>query len=113
MLALLAQDFDDTESDEWALTTASGKISREFIDRLVIPVPESYENAIKDPIWGKLQLKAIQAELTALIANGTWDVAVPPEGANIVTSKWVFKVKMHMDGILDKLKARLVARGFL
>ncbi len=54
MLALLAQDFDDTESDEWALTTASGKISREFIDRLVIPVPESYENAIKDPIWGKL-----------------------------------------------------------
>ena len=33
-------------------------------------------------------------------------------GANIVTSKWVFKAKMHIDGILDKLKVRLVARGF-
>ena len=37
---------------------------------------------------------------------------VPPRGANIVTSKWVFKAKMYIDGTLDKLKARLVARGF-
>ena len=37
---------------------------------------------------------------------------VPLRGANIVTSKWVFKAKMHVDGTLDKLKIRLVARGF-
>jgi len=37
---------------------------------------------------------------------------VPPKKANIVTSKWVFKLKIHVNGSLNKLKARLVARGF-
>lgn len=57
-------------------------------------------------------MEAIQTELTALIANGTWETVVPPKNVTIVTSKWVFKAKMHIDGSLDKLKARLVARGF-
>jgi hypothetical protein len=38
---------------------------------------------------------------------------VPPRHANLVTSKWVFKAKYNTDGSLKKLKARLVARGFL
>jgi hypothetical protein len=33
-------------------------------------------------------------------------------GCNIVSSKWVFATKFNTDGSLDKLKARLVARGF-
>ena len=113
MMALLAQDLKDTETDEWALSAEAGNnANKQFIDKLVIPIPETYEEAINDPVWGKLWLEAIQNELTALIANGTWEVAVPPKDANIVTSKWVFKTKMHIDGTLDKLKARLVARGF-
>ncbi len=112
MLAFLAHESDGNENKEWALTAASDKADKQFVHRLVIPVPESYEAAIKDPLWGKLWLEAVQAELTALIANGTWDVAVPPKGANIITSKWVFKAKMHVDGTLEKLKARIVARGF-
>ena len=113
MMALLVQESCKSNSDEWALAAVtSDKVNKRFTNRLVIPVPESYEEAINDPIWGKLWLEAIQAELTALIANGTWDVVVPPKNANIVTSKWVFKAKMHVDGTLEKLKARLVARGF-
>ena len=34
------------------------------------------------------------------------------KGANIVTSKWVFKLKLHFNGSLDKLKVRLMTRGF-
>lgn len=111
MTALLAQDFDSTDSEEWALAASAG-LKDQFANTLIIPVPESYQEAINDPIWGKLWLEAIQAELTALIANGTWKTVVPPRDANIMTSKWVFKAKMHIDGTLDKLKARLVARGF-
>ena len=73
---------------------------------------ESYEDAINDSIWGKLWLEAIQAELSALIANEIWNVVVPLENVNIVISKWMFKIKMHMNGTLDKLKVRLVVRRF-
>ena len=111
MTALLAQEKTTGEDSEWAFS-AGEAFSPEQDTRLVIPVPDTYDEAIKDPIWGKLWLEAIQAELTALVANGTWDVVVPPTDANIVTSKWVFKAKMHIDGSLEKLKARLVARGF-
>ncbi len=31
---------------------------------------------------------------------------------NIVTSKWVFKLKMHVNGSLNKLKTRLITRDF-
>ena len=111
MTAMLAHDAVESEADEWAFSAASG-FDPDHENKLVIPVPETYQQAVKDPIWGKLWLEAIQAELTALVANGTWDVVVPPEGANVVTSRWVFKAKMHIDGSLEKLKARLVARGF-
>ena len=35
-----------------------------------------------------------------------------PKGVNIVSSKWVFKLKCLPDGRIDRYKARLVARGF-
>jgi hypothetical protein len=35
-----------------------------------------------------------------------------PSGQNIISCKWIFKVKEKSDGSVDKLKARLVARGF-
>ena len=34
------------------------------------------------------------------------------KGANIISSKWVFKYKKDSNGIIIKRKARLVARGF-
>lgn len=35
-----------------------------------------------------------------------------PIGMTPITSQWVYKVKLKVDGQVDKLKARLVARGF-
>lgn len=37
---------------------------------------------------------------------------VPPEGANLVSTKWVYTVKLRNDGTIERFKARLVARGF-
>ena len=54
MLALLAQDLNETDNEEWALAAVAGKANKQFVDRLVIPVPESYEEAINNPVWGKL-----------------------------------------------------------
>eukprot|EP00644_Phytophthora_capsici_P006023 jgi/Phyca11/97569/e_gw1.2.394.1 len=43
--------------------------------------------------------------------NETWKVAKKPPGAKCMHSKWVFKLKTHADGTIERYKARLVARG--
>ena len=111
MFAMLAETDEadgDTVEESLALMAASQPIPQS----LEIPTPTTYKQAIEDPIWGELWQEAIKAQLNALRANGTWEEVVPPKDANIVTSKWVFKPKLNPDGSLDKLKARLVARGF-
>ena len=35
-----------------------------------------------------------------------------PKGANLVTTKWVFIIKLNIDGTIERYKARLVACGF-
>ena len=101
MLALMANEQEDDQVD------------RSQPKGVEIHTPTSYSEAVGDPVWGELWKEAIEAELTALASNGTWKEVVLPKCASIVTSKWVFKPKLQTDGKLDKLKARIVARGFL
>lgn len=77
-----------------------------------IPLPNSYEEAINDPIYGRHWLQAAKNEISQLEGNNTYIAEVPPEGANIVTCRWVFAVKYNNDETVQKFKARLVARGF-
>ncbi|KAF0707421.1 hypothetical protein AaE_013609, partial [Aphanomyces astaci] len=56
--------------------------------------------------------KAMMRELDGIVGNGTWEVVERPKHTNIVSHKWVFKVKYDQGGNVDKFKARLVARGF-
>ncbi|POM64986.1 Copia protein, partial [Phytophthora palmivora] len=54
----------------------------------------------------------MEKELADLQANGTWELVETPTDANVVTSKWVYKIKFASNGELERFKARLVARGF-
>ena len=73
--------------------------------------PLTYQEAINGPDSREWKL-AIIREITALIANAIWFLSDLPQGRRTVTCKWVFKIKYNPDGIIDKYKARLVARGF-
>ncbi|XP_021985197.1 uncharacterized mitochondrial protein AtMg00820-like [Helianthus annuus] len=71
-------------------------------------VPKGFKSASKHAHW----MDAMQAELTALQRNHTWNLVPRPSSTTVVGSKWVFRIKYHSDGYLDRHKAQLVAQGF-
>ncbi|PKI55375.1 hypothetical protein CRG98_024226 [Punica granatum] len=54
----------------------------------------------------------MEDEMSALHANGTWDLVSLPPGKTVVGCRWVYTVKMSPNGRIDRLKARLVAKGY-
>lgn len=55
---------------------------------------------------------AMDLEYKALIHNGTWVLVPLHPSFNGVGSKWIFRIKRHPDGSIQRYKARLVAKGF-
>ena len=50
--------------------------------------------------------------MQALMSHGTWDLVPRPTETNIVTCRWVFTVVYKPDGMIDRNKTHLAARGF-
>ena len=73
--------------------------------------PETLEEARKRPDWVKWE-EAVNAELKSLNEAHTWNVVERPAKTNVVSCKWVFKIKKNTAGEIDKYKAWLVAHGF-
>ena len=71
----------------------------------------TFEEAKRRPDWPKWQ-EAIKKELDGLEKMGTWRLVKRPPDANVVDTKWVFRIKKNSAGEIEKYKARLVARGF-
>jgi hypothetical protein len=55
---------------------------------------------------------AINAEYEQLIDAATWEHVPRSEARNVISGKWIFKIKKNADGSIDRYKARWVARGF-
>lgn len=75
--------------------------------------PQSYDEAVNDPIHGRRWREAIEDELQNLENHQTWEYDKLPPNRKAVGSKWVFKVKYQPDGSVARFKkAMLVAQGF-
>ncbi|CAM8992810.1 unnamed protein product [Rhodiola kirilowii] len=54
----------------------------------------------------------MQAEIDALHLSETWEITNLPPGKNDVGCKWVYKIKRHSDGSIERYKGRLVAKVY-
>jgi hypothetical protein len=69
----------------------------------------SHLDALSEPAWRS----AMFDEFFALYQTNTWTLVPRPPGTNIVSSKWIFKIKHRPDGSIEKQQARVVDRGFM
>jgi histone deacetylase 1/2 len=70
--------------------------------------PRNFRAALGVPHWRT----TMEQEFEALLRNNTWHLVPPSCGVNVIDSKWIFKVKRHANGQVERYKARLVAKGF-
>ncbi|XP_020262412.1 uncharacterized protein LOC109838370 [Asparagus officinalis] len=68
--------------------------------------PKSFQEAVQFLEWRQ----AITDEFQAFQQTHIWDVVSCPVGISLVGSKWVYKVKYHPDGTIERQKVRLMAR---
>jgi hypothetical protein len=54
----------------------------------------------------------MDVEYQALVKNNTCHLVPRREAKNMINSKWVYKIKRHVDESNDRYKACLVAKGF-
>jgi hypothetical protein len=71
--------------------------------------PTTFAEAQKHECWRNAMLD----EITAIEANGTWELVDPPPHCRPIGLKWVFKAKKDAAGIISKHKGRLVAKGYV
>lgn len=73
--------------------------------------PTSFKEAITRQDKDKW-FKAMKDEIDILTKRGTWEIVTPPKEANIIGTRFVYKIKRLANGEIDKYKARLVVQGF-
>ncbi|GKF01782.1 retrotransposon protein, putative, ty1-copia subclass, partial [Tanacetum coccineum] len=73
--------------------------------------PTSYKAAMLDS-ESNMWIIAMNAEIQSMMDNMVWVLVDLPPGCKTIGSKWIFKKKTDMDGIVQTYKARLVAKGY-
>ena len=53
-----------------------------------------------------------KSAMHSLIECKTWTLSPLPPGRKAIGSRWIFKIKRHEDGTIEKFKTRFVAQGF-
>ena len=67
-----------------------------------------YEEAKRNTKW----IEAMKEELSMIEKNNTWELVEKPAYRKVIGVKWVFKTKLNPYGSVNKLKARLVVKGY-
>ena len=71
--------------------------------------PPNVNVASQHPQW----IEAMDSEYASLLKKHTWSLVPLPASKNVVSCKWVYKIKRGSGTAIAKYKARLVAKWFL
>jgi hypothetical protein len=74
--------------------------------------PVSYAEAMRRADAAKW-IAAMEEEKSAFFTNSSWEIVPTHHTWNLLSSKWVFKIKVDENGVITRYRARLVAKGFL
>ncbi|GIL43406.1 hypothetical protein Vafri_1172 [Volvox africanus] len=75
-----------------------------------IPEPNTYTEAMTS-MQAEEWHRAMDEEIEAQLANGTWELAKPPPGAKLLPCMSL-GLQSQADGSVERFKARLVAKGY-
>ena len=70
--------------------------------------PTDYVEALKNDKWRQ----AMQEEINMINKHQTWELVPKPRDQKVIGVKWIFRTKLNPDGSVNKLKARLVVKGY-
>jgi hypothetical protein len=63
--------------------------------------PTCFEEAIQRKEWADAMTKEYQS----IKKNDVWEIVLRPKSKDVVSSKWLFKIKQAADGSIEKYKA--------
>ncbi|KAL0328005.1 UNVERIFIED_CONTAM: Retrovirus-related Pol polyprotein from transposon RE2 [Sesamum calycinum] len=102
------------ESDE-PRQSKRARVVKDFESDFVTYNIEDYSATFKDVMASseaKQWKEAVKSKMDSIVSNGTWVLVNLPLECTMIRCKWIFKKKLKLDGIVDKFKARLVAKDF-
>jgi hypothetical protein len=67
-----------------------------------------FEESIQRKEWED----AMTEEYQSIIKNDVWEIVPRPKSKDMVSSKWLFKIKHIVDGSIEKYKARFFTHGY-
>ena len=80
-------------------------------DSLDLDEPTSYDEALASPASHEW-IVVMRDEMDSMAKNQVWEFVDLLPGRKTIGNKWVLKIKCKADGLIDKYKACLVAKGY-
>ena len=73
-----------------------------------ISLPNKVSEALAPPSWRSVMIE----EMDALTDNSTLDLVRLPAGKKTIGYRWVFILKVNLDGSIAQLKDHLITKGY-
>ncbi|XP_047267475.1 uncharacterized mitochondrial protein AtMg00820-like [Capsicum annuum] len=70
--------------------------------------PSGFKEVVLDPKWKA----TMEEELAMTEKNKTWQLMEKPQDIKIIGVKWVYRTKLNADGSINKIKERLIVKGY-